>query len=66
LEKNKQSIIPVTLHDDNTKRQRITKNQPQKIVAHLKNSQAELLVYEGIKPSTLRVLLTEMSLNETR
>lgn len=66
MEKNKQSIIPVTLHDDNTKRQRITKDQSQKLVAHLKNSQAELLVYEGIKPSTLRVLLVELSLNETR
>lgn len=66
MEKNKQSIIPVTLHDDNTKCQRITKHQSQKLVAHLKNSQAELLVYEGIKPSTLRVLLAELSLNETR
>ncbi|GEK90378.1 hypothetical protein APU01nite_24170 [Alkalibacterium putridalgicola] len=66
MEKNKQSIIPVTLHDDKTDHQHISKFQSQKMVAHLKNSQSELLIYEGIKPSTLRVLLAEMSFNETR
>lgn len=66
LEKNEQSIIPVTLHDDQTDRQHISKVLSQKMVAHLKNSQTELLIYEGIKPSTLRVLLAEMPFNETR
>ncbi|API88505.1 hypothetical protein B795N_23740 [Marinilactibacillus psychrotolerans] len=66
MEKNKQSIIPITLHDDKTDRRHISKFHSQKMVAHLKNSQTELLIYEGIKPSTLRVLLAEMSFNETR
>lgn len=66
MEKDKQSIIPVTLHDDKTNRRHISKVHSQKMVAHLKNTQTELLIYEGIKPSTLRVLLAEMSFNETR
>ncbi|GEK90983.1 hypothetical protein AKA01nite_06050 [Alkalibacterium kapii] len=66
MEKNKQSIIPVTLHDDKTDRRRISKVYSQKMVVHLKNSQTELLVYEGIESSTLRVLPAEMSFNETR
>lgn len=44
----------------------VAKPLPQKLVAHLKNSQKELLVYEGIKSSTLRVLLAEMSIHEAR
>lgn len=66
MEKNKHSIIPVTLHEDKTTRGHIEKPQPQKIVAHLRNNHTELLIYDGIKPSTLRVLLEEMSFNEAR
>ncbi|QQP69543.1 hypothetical protein JHE06_07930 [Carnobacterium sp. CS13] len=44
----------------------IEKPLPQKLVAHLKSSQTELLIYEGIKPSTLKTLLTEMSIDEAR
>lgn len=66
MEKNNQAIVPVTLQNDQTNRRTVAKPLPQKLVAHLKNSQTELLVYEGIKPSTLRVLLTEMSIHEAR
>jgi len=61
LEKNKQSIIPVTLHDNKTDRQHISRFHSQKMVANLINSQIELLIYEGIKRSILRVFLSEMS-----
>ncbi|HAJ70368.1 MAG TPA: hypothetical protein DCO62_03995 [Alkalibacterium sp.] len=66
MEKNKQAIVPVTLQNDHTHRRTVSKPLPQKLVAHLKNSQTELLVYEGIKPSMLRVLLSEMSTHEAR
>jgi hypothetical protein len=64
LEKNKQSIVPVILQNDQNNRRTVEKSLPQKLVAHLKSSQTELLIYEGIKQSTLKILLTEMSINE--
>lgn len=66
MEKTKQSIVPVTLQNDYTDRSIGVKQPAHKLVAQLKQNQAELLIYEGIKPSTLRVLLAEMSSNETR
>lgn len=66
MEKNKQAIVPVTLTNDHAHRRIVAKPLLQKLVAQLKNSQTELLIYEGIKPSTLRVLLTEMSTHEAR
>ena len=65
MEKNKQSIVPVILQNDQNNRRTVEKSLPQKLVAHLKSSQTELLIYEGIKQSTLKILLTEMSINET-
>lgn len=65
LEKTKRSIVPVTLQNDHTDRSSGVKQPTQKLVAQLKQNKAELLIYEGIKPSTLRVLLAEMSSNET-
>ena len=62
--KNKQSIVPVILQNDQNNRRTVEKSLPQKLVAHLKSSQTELLIYEGIKQSTLKILLTEMSINE--
>ena len=64
MEKNKQSIVPVILQNDQHNRRTVEKSLPQKLVAHLKSSQTELLIYEGIKQSTLKILLTEMSINE--
>ena len=64
MEKNKQSIEPVILQNDQNNRRTVEKSLPQKLVAHLKSSQTELLIYEGIKQSTLKILLTEMSINE--
>ncbi|HIZ53274.1 MULTISPECIES: hypothetical protein [Lactobacillales] len=64
MEKNKQSIVPVILQNDQNNRRTVEKSLPQKLVAHLKSSQTELLIYEGIKQSTLKILLTEMSINE--
>ena len=64
MEKNKQSIVPVILQNDQNNRRTDEKSLPQKLVAHLKSSQTELLIYEGIKQSTLKILLTEMSINE--
>ena len=64
MEKNKQSIVPVILQNDQNNRRTVEKTLPQKLVAHLKSSQTELLIYEGIKQSTLKILLTEMSINE--
>ncbi|OJF91161.1 hypothetical protein [Alkalibacterium sp. 20] len=66
MEKNKQTIVPVKLQDDQNNRRTVGKPLPQKLVAHLKNSQTELLIYEGIKPSTLKILLMEMAINEAR
>ena len=66
MEKNKKAIVPVILQDGQTHHRTVAKPLPQKLVAHLKNSQKELLVYEGIKSSTLRVLLAEMSIHEAR
>lgn len=67
LENKRQTIVPVTLQSDPIYRSAGEKKQPtQKLVAQLKRNQTELLIYEGIKPSTLRVLLAEMSSNETR
>ena len=64
MEKNKQSIVPVILQNDQNNRRTVEMSLPQKLVAHLKSSQTELLIYEGIKQSTLKILLTEMSINE--
>ena len=64
MEKNKQSIVPVILQNDQNNRRTVEKSLPQKLVALLKSSQTELLIYEGIKQSTLKILLTEMSINE--
>lgn len=64
MEKNKQSIVPVILQNDQNNCRTVEKSLPQKLVAHLKSSQTELLIYEGIKQSTLKILLTEMSINE--
>ena len=64
MEKNKQAIVPVILQNDQNNRRTVEKSLPQKLVAHLKSSQTELLIYEGIKQSTLKILLTEMSINE--
>ena len=64
MEKNKQSIVPVILQNDQNNRRTVEKSLPQKLVAHLKSSQTEKLIYEGIKQSTLKILLTEMSINE--
>ena len=64
MEKNKQSIVPVILQNDQNNRRTVEKSLPQKLVAHLKSSKTELLIYEGIKQSTLKILLTEMSINE--
>ena len=64
MEKNKQSIVPVILQNDQNNRRTVEKSLPQKLVAHLKSSQTELLIYEEIKQSTLKILLTEMSINE--
>ena len=64
MEKNKQSIVPVILQNDQNNRRTVEKSLPQKLVAHLKSSQTELLIYEGIKQSTLKILLTEMSIKE--
>ncbi len=66
MEKNKQTIVPVKLQENKKDRRTAANFLPQKVVAHLKNSQTELFIYEGIKPSMLRVLLTEMSINEAR
>ena len=43
MEKNKQSIVPVKLQEKQRNRRMIEKPLPQKLVAHLKNSQIELL-----------------------
>ncbi|WP_225743756.1 hypothetical protein [Marinilactibacillus sp. Marseille-P9653] len=66
MEKSKQSIVPVILQDNQTHRRTVENSSAQKVVAHLKNGQTELFIYEGIKPSTLRVLLSEMTINEAR
>ncbi|GAB2319875.1 hypothetical protein IRB23SM22_21360 [Alkalibacterium sp. s-m-22] len=66
MEKRKQSIVPVKLQGDQHHRRTVGNPLSHKVVAHLKNSQSELLIYEGIKPSTLRILLMEMSSHETR
>ncbi|MEY8292045.1 hypothetical protein AAK882_05270 [Carnobacteriaceae bacterium 52-44] len=63
----KQDIVPVKLRDD---RQSINSPQrkpsPQKLVARLKSIDTELFVYEGIRESLLKVLLTELNSHETR
>ncbi|GEL67601.1 hypothetical protein [Marinilactibacillus psychrotolerans] len=65
MEKNKQAIVPIKLQENQKDLQTATNALPQKVVAHLKRSQTELFIYEGIKPSTLRILLTEMAIHET-
>ncbi len=61
----KQDIVPVKLRDD---RQSISSPQrkpnPQKLVARLKSIDTELFVYEGIRESLLKVLLTELGSHE--
>ena len=61
----KQDIVPVKLRDD---RQSISSPQrkpnPQKLVARLKSIDTELFVYEGIRESLLKVLLTEFGSHE--
>jgi len=64
LEKSKQSIVPVKLQDNQTNLRSVGK--PQRLVARLKNKQAQLFIYMGIDASTLNILLTEMSFNEAR
>ncbi|MGO1356819.1 hypothetical protein [Alkalibacterium gilvum] len=66
MEKNKQDIVPVTLQNNHKENRRGTQTLPNKLVARLKRNQTELLIYNGIDASTLKILLTEMSINETR
>lgn len=64
--KNKQAIVPVKLQNNQNDRRMDTKPTPQQLIARLKCSQTELFIYEEINESTLKILLTEMSINETR
>lgn len=62
--KYNQDIVPVKLQDNNQRdRRRVAQPSPQKLVARLKSNQSELLIYEGIDASTLKLLLTEMSIS---
>ncbi len=62
----KQDIVPVQLKDDQKKYQQQSTNRfTQKVVARLKCADSELLIYDSIRDSTLKILLTELYTNET-
>ena len=61
----RQDIVPVQLQDEKrTVHHQYRKQNPQKLVARLKNMDSELFIYEGIQEEMLRVLLTELSVHE--
>lgn len=54
------------LKDDQKKYQQQSTNRfMQKLVARLKCADSELLIYDSIRDSTLKILLTELYTNET-
>ena len=60
MEKNKQSIVPVILQNDQNNRRTVEKSLPQKLVARLKSSQNEV---QKLTTSQLRWLLEGLSIN---
>lgn len=63
----KQEIVPVRLREDKKRSYKQTQDarNQQKLIARIKNKEAELFIYEGIRDEVLKVLLTELYQNET-
>lgn len=67
--KNKTEIVPILLANGESSNE-IPLSEPQApsetLIAHLKFSHSEIFLYQGIKMSTIRLLLSEMNHHENR